>query len=42
MLLKPAYLYRAIQYTIKDQGSDMAVYCDPSHYQSPEYIEWGS
>lgn len=41
-IFQSIYIFRAIEYTINEQGCEMARYCDPKHYESPEYLEWCS
>ncbi|HLB56134.1 MAG TPA: transposase [Coxiellaceae bacterium] len=37
-IFQEEFLFRAMQYTIEDQGKEMAVYCDPSYYKIIETI----
>ena len=32
------YVFRAMQYTIEEQGKEMAMYCDPSYYKTIESL----
>ncbi len=31
-------IFRAMQYTIEEQGKEMALYCDPSYYETLEFL----
>ena len=33
-IFRSDYLLRAIQYTVEEQGREMASYCDPSYYNA--------
>jgi hypothetical protein len=32
-IFQSEFLFRAIQYTLEEQGKEMAFYCDPSYYE---------
>ena len=37
-LFESTQLLRAIQYTIEEQGKEMALYCDPSYFKTQGYV----
>ena len=37
-IFRSDYLLRAIQYTVEEQGREMACYCDPSYYDALECL----